>query len=387
MTSKLRNHQRELVQRLLRFPWRLDFNGLPQRFAVAGLALAVCTFVRAGDAPLTVLVDSNPVPPLAAPEGSRMTRGVSAAIDLLSSAGPMFNDSKVHGELERRMTSELRRGLEQANKFGQKGVLLKVQVLEQTTEAGTFYSLRGDGATLIGYGQNADAVCFASRCFNSMEAPIPPGARLSAESGYKWFEPGAGGKLKVSWYRKDVIESRAQLVTTDQEVTKRYSDAMVAEAFTGYADQLVKTVRTRQDRDSINQLIASRNDALKKQRSLEDELQRELQHAERAAKTSAMLNQIAGVFSLATTIAMVSTSMGEDVEKSTGGAIKSQADLVQAVKNLEAQTGKRVKEISVQQGEVTDRLNNIRGTLTGYGVKFDMVPQPGTPLKPFPSLP
>ena len=94
------------------------------RLYVVAIAVATSVLCSAGwAADYTRLVDSNPVPPLTAPEATTRSLMLSSAVRLAVEAGPAFNRSVVHSELQKAFDSALKEGLERASSQGQAGVL------------------------------------------------------------------------------------------------------------------------------------------------------------------------------------------------------------------------------------------------------------------------
>jgi hypothetical protein len=342
------------------------------------LAAAVGATCSAYAADYTQLVDSNPVPPLTAPEASSRAAIVGSAIKLAIQAGPAFNRSVVFGELQKTFSAALKDGLEQATQQGQAGVLLRQRVYEQTTESGPFYSFGGGpGAWLVGVGMDPDSACYASGCDKpAISAGIPPsGARVTSSSGYVWVQPEKGG-YTVSNYRADRLEERARVARATTESQAAYERTMAASAVKGYAQALEQRIRDTEDRKAVQQLLKSRDEAMGQLQSVEKKLAEELRKAERAAKTSATLNAIAGALSLASTVAMASASLGEDLSKSPDAPFASKEAVLDSVKKYGERSGLAVKALEIQRNTFRDSATGSTLQLFQIGVKYDMKQPP-----------
>jgi hypothetical protein len=345
--------------------------------------LSVVAFSNANSADYIRLVDSNPLPPLVAHEVSKRVVRLTSALDVISGAGPLFNERIVYRELQKNFNAELKRGFEQAKSLGQRGVLLKVQVLSTRTEANPFYSLRGNGAILIGVGKNPNDVCFVSMCYSSLQESIPSGTTLTQDSGYVWVEPTVDGRAyHSSLYRIDRMEERARQARLNEQTRAAYRTAITSEAISGYASQLAKTVRTRREREVVQELLKSRDDAVNRLNSVEANLSRELRRAERAAKTSSTLKDITGALAVASTIVMVNASMGEDV--TAVGKFDTKEEALKTMKEIEAQTGERIKSLTLEQSTLRNGITGWEGSLLKIGVEYEMTPPAGSVLAPLP---
>jgi hypothetical protein len=350
------------------------------RAALAAVVLCVGTQnVLAVD--YTRLVDSNPVPPLSAPESSSKVLRVGSIMKLAVQAGPAFNRTVTFGELRKAFDAELKRGLEKATAQGQAGVLLRVRLYEQTTDSGTFFSFGGGpGATLVGVGSDPDAACYATRCFDKLEADIPAqGSRLAAGSGYVWVRPD-GHRYEVSLYRADRLEGRARVTFFSQESKAAYEQTMASATVKGYGQALANRIRDSEDRKAVDKLMRDRQEAVEKLQAVEKKLAQELRKAERASKTSATLNQFAGALSLTSTVAMASASLGEDLSKSEYAPFKSKEAVLDAVSKFGAKAGQDVKALEIQQRTFRDSATGSTLQLYQIGVRYDMAAPTGTGL-------
>lgn len=345
------------------------------------LAAAIGAMWSTYAADYTRLVDSNPVPPLTAPEASSRAAILGSAIKLAIQAGPAFNRSIVYSELQKAFDAALKDGLEQATQQGQAGVLLRQRVYEQTTESGPLYSFGGGpGAWFVGVGMDPNSACYASGCDKSaVSAGVPPsGARVTSSSGYVWVQPGKGG-YTVSNYRADRLEERARVVRATTESQAAYERTMTASAIKGYAQALQQRIGDTENRKAVQQLLKSRDEALGQLQSVEKKLAEELRRAERAAKTSATLNSIAGALSLASTVAMASASLGEDLSKSPDAPFASKEAILDSVRKYGESSGLAVKALEIQRKTFRESATGSTMQLFQIGVNYDMK-QPSLPL-------
>ena len=347
-----------------------------------GMALALHS-VHGAAADFIRLVETNPPPPPVAPEMSPRSAKYNGIYEVLAAAGPWFNKTMVDSAMNKQFDSELKTGLAQAQTLGQKGVLMQIQMLTQTTEAGPFYSLRGSGASLIGVGPNADAICYSKKCYSQMDIPLQPGQSLADGSGYV-FITRQGNEYQVSRYRKELLEARAQQMHLSTQSAKVYEATIRSEGVSGYAGKLAESIRDRDEKQAVLKLLKDRDDALKKADALEAQLAKEMRRAERAARTSETLNAIAGAFQLASAINMASASMGEDVTKAVPGGITDKQGLTNAVDAIRNAAGSDVQSIRVQQGTLRNSITGWEQQILDIGIKYKMTPEPGTVFNPYP---
>lgn len=359
--------------------------------ALAAAQIAVSLNCLAADG---ILLPGKPVllPPTVVPgptSGSKLplknSTTLSGAIAVLADLGPKFNKTVVYSVLEKRYSERLNAGWAEAVKQGQRGVLMKVEVLQQTTDAGEFLALRGDGAYYVGTGPDADAVCFALKCGTELEPVIQPGQKLTSESAYIWTEL-VDGKFKVSRFSIKDLEGRSFAIRASGPAAAAYTEVVRTAAVQSYAESLVAAANNRADKLKIEALLQNRADNLKKIGEVEAELKRELERAERAAATSAMVRGLAGAFSLVSAVAMANISAGEDLHAhSPTGEIKDMDGLMGAVANFVASTGAKVDGLVAKQRTFTDAQTGVTTEILQLGVSFNRPPPgDGTVLNPKP---
>lgn len=102
--------------------------------------ITVPAIARPAPVPLTRLIDANPPPPPVAPSLSRSANRLKTVVDIVSAAGPAFNEMMVTRAYKQQFNIELEKGLKEANRLGQRGVLVKSFVVTETVEAGQYLS-------------------------------------------------------------------------------------------------------------------------------------------------------------------------------------------------------------------------------------------------------
>lgn len=369
-------------------PWaKTLFRAVLCATALAPLLTHGAEYIRVAprDGDYLRLVPSNPVPAPSAPIAPPHLGFRGAIIDILSMAGPMFNDVMVGQQLSKNFQDALNAGLQEAEKFGQQGLLIKVQIVSIPVAGGRFLKLRGKGAALVGVGPNADAVCFAARCYSTVEEKIPDGAGLTERSGYIWVEAEKEeGIFAATRYRIDTLEDRSRQIRLNEFVRSAYRSAVVATAIDGYAKRLAVRASDSTIKTAVMALIQSRIEARSRLEVIERDLMKGLRRARRAARASATLSQISGALSLASTIALANASLGEDVEKIAGGPMTSKADVAKAVMSIETTTGQKVRSLSVEQQTIRSSIGEWESRILQIGVELDVVPDGGSVLVPLP---
>lgn len=341
------------------------------------LVISACTSLSVAAADYIRLVDSNPVPPLSVPEHSMRTVALSSILELVANAGPLFNQSTVFGKLQESFDVALKEGLEEAARQGQAGALLRLRVFEQKTDAGPFYTLLGGkGVVLVGVGMDPDAALYGEVRSGTITAGIPPaGAVLAEPSGYVWVTKDAAKMdYVVSRYRADRLEERARVALATQESRRAYEQARAASAVEGYAKVLLQRIQNAESRKAVEQLLKSQQEALTELADIETKLAAGLRKARRAAKTSAMLDSIAGALSLASTIAMASASLGEDLLKSPEAPFSSKETVRDAVERYGQKQGQEVQSLDIRRTVISDRVKGTRVELFTIGVQYQMTP-------------
>lgn len=330
------------------------------------------------------LVDSNPMPPPATPLDSKSASRLTSVVEIFSNAGPEFNSSKIYREFNKNLNASLQEGMEDARRLGQKGVLIQTQIYGTTTDAGTYYSLRGRGAYLIGVGNDPNSVCFSSRCYSILQEPQTPTAQPTDESGYIWVEKNdSGNGYKTFFYNTESIEGRARSLYLNEKIRGAYRAAIVGSAINGYAKQLANVVNTIKERNEILGILKNKDEAEKRYKEIDAQLAKDLKRAESAAKTSSTLNAIAGILSLASTISLASVSMGEDISNSTVSGALSKEDVLNTVNAIEMQTGQKIKSLKLEQNIINDSINGYEAQILKIGIEY-LPPPSGSVLAPLP---
>ena len=323
----------------------------------------------------TRLVPANlPPPPVERTLSGKGIR-VSAFYQILAKAGPAYNEGRVRRELEKGLIEDVERGKELLRKTGQRGILLKVQLVSQVTPGGQdFYSLRGDGVILVGVGPDANSVCYVARCFNVVETDLPSGAKVTTGSGYLWVEPEGSNRHRVSAFDIGAMEARATKLSIDAQA----ADQAMYTARTHAIDDFTKAARaaatSERDKTMLASLADQRANAIKKIGEVEEALAAELRRQERIARVSSTLNTIAAAFTLASAISTATVSIGEDVSAAVPGGIQSKESLVAAVNSLAAESNAKIVTLTTQQTTVRTSLGLIETSITTIGIAVGLDP-------------
>jgi hypothetical protein len=331
------------------------------------------------------LVPTKPVLPLNIPEISNKASGYKSAISLLAKVGPWYNESRVFKELEKNVTRELEKGFAEVAQTGQRGVLIKVQVLSTPQEAGPYYQLRGDGATFVGTGPNADAVCFAKKCFgDNLDAPIPAGASLAQGSGYVWVERGTKGQYTRSLYQASSLEDRAKQTYFNQETRDAYMQAVKGEAYSAYVDNLSTRLKLKEQKETLAVLEAKRKETIAQVAKIEEEYAKEMRRQAQIQRNYENLAALHGILSTASMLASAQNAIGENLGDAAD--FSSPEAVLDKLKAMAAASGAEAADIKVRQTTQKSAQGEIERQTLEFGAKFEMpVPAPqGTVLLPLP---
>lgn len=316
----------------------------------------------------TRLIPSNPLPPLVAPTSSSTAAAYMPAVTkLIAAAGPWFNSYMTQKKVQEAWALNASNGLKEADKYGYRGVLLRFSVAEQQASAGTFYTVQGNGVELIGVGQDANAVCYSVRCDQKLLGfTMPSGSKLTANSGYYWIER-AGGAVEISHFNGPELEDRASLARSVGDAAALYRKTVARDIMTAYSQNLERVATTRADKAEIKKLLDSREKALKEMDRIEKELDKELDNAKRAARTSATLNSIASAFNLAGAINMAVSQL-PDLD--TNG-VASKADLLKKVQAFEQNSNVKVRDMTERQTIIRGQVQGVETVILEKGVMYD----------------
>lgn len=318
-----------------------------------------------------MLIALEALPPLSKPIFSKIFT-IKDAVELLSGLGPAFNDLAVKSRYEKAYRDALVIGLKDAKRLGQKGVLIRSTLVKEPTPASgvDYYSLEGSGVEVIGIGPSANEVCVAQKCHISLAPPLPPNKEYVA--GYAFAEPMPRGKIKVEQYRKADLETRTRLVFDTPAVAAASLAATKSAAFAGYAQALRAQLKTREDRIDLDNLIKARLDAQAALKAIEDELAAEMARVARMARTSANLEMIVGVFSLASAINIASSSVGDGPGVAKLKGATSIDDVKSIMKEIEVQTGKTVNRLIIRQRTATNVINGVETRTLTIGAELGL---------------
>lgn len=329
------------------------------------------------------LIPGASLPPPVQPDVSAKAAYALLAYNLIAKAGPWYNEKKVKDELQKSFDDALTKGLKKAETLGQKGVLLKVQVLQEQVPAGTLYSLRGSGATMVGVGPDADSICYAQECYVALETAMRPGQTVTADSGYVFIET-SGKAFEVKKYAISILDAKAKQMRLDTALRNIYNESIRARAMDGYAEQLIKVAKDQSDRKAIQSLLQNRDDALKQIRNVEKELAAELNRQKSIAAAAATLNSISNALSLGGAIAMANATLGTDVTAGQPNGINSIPELQSILGAMGVDSTTKIQSINVRHKTIQNQLTGTETQIFSVGVSHDMKPDTFDVLSPKP---
>ncbi|TPQ26384.1 hypothetical protein [Cupriavidus pinatubonensis] len=352
-------------------------------FVVFVVFLASPLLAQPSNGPYVQLIPGASLPPPVGPDLSAKAAYVGLAYNLIAKAGPWYNEKKVKDELQKNFEDAFTNGLKRADTLGQKGVLLKVQVLQEQVPAGTLYSLRGSGATVVGVGPDADSICYAQECYVALETAMRPGQTVTSDSGYVFIER-SGKVFEVKKYSINILDAKAKQMRFDKELRNIYNESIRAKAMDGYAEQLIKVAKDQSDRKAIQSLLQNRDDALKQIRNVEKELAAELNRQKSIAAANATLKSISNALSLGSAIAMASATLGTDVTAGQPNGINSIPQLQSILGAMGVDSATKIQSINIQHKTIQNQLTGTETQILTVGVSHDMKPDTFDVLSPKP---
>jgi hypothetical protein len=310
----------------------------------------------------TRLIPSNPqLPPVRA--DSREITKTKNAVALINKAGPIFNQTMVRWEYEKRLNSEFERGLAEATRLGQEGFLIQSFVVTQPVEGADFKSLKNGGAQLIGVGPSIEGVCQAFRCdlgTSFLREPRPTGTQQFDPSyGYTWVSIKGDGKVEVVRYGKQYVEQHAHNTALNADLRIALLEATQLQAVGDYADAVARQFKSEEDKKVINEMIQNRNKAIEAIKANETQYEKEMTRALKAAQVSRSLNMLVGVFEFAGVAKMAYDTYGTDA----GDLTKQGIQPATTVDELKGQFKKILDDSSAEIGKIRREQNRLRGNL------------------------
>ena len=328
--------------------------------------------------PSTVqLLDSKAyMPPPVKPDTTFKAFSPKGLLKSIAEAGPWYNKASVYGNLTKAWVASAKKGLAEAERFGQKGLLLKVEVLQEPIPAGggTFYSLRDSGVAYLGVGPDANSVCIRMRCELSLSPSIKPIQSYAEGSGYYWVTEGSRWRINAERYDIGQLEDRSRLVTINKQLQNDIVTLTYSRALTDLTDRLREIATMRQDRQRIDDYATERTKALAEMELIEMELSKQLRRAKRAAESSRTLNTITSAFSLGSAIAMINASTGEDVSKAVPGEIRSPQDIQTGLSNIKSDADARVQNLKKRRNAAKAKSTAAETSLIEISVEYRLDP-------------
>lgn len=296
--------------------------------------------------------------------------------------GPAFNVAVVNKELQKRFAASVKQGWTEADRFGQKGMLVRVTLRVREADAGPFYRLADDGVAFVGAGPNADAVCLAERCGTELKSITAPGEKVSEGSGYYWFEPDTAGKLNMRSYKLEKMEESVKFISFNEYLLKHTEESARQAALDGYAKKLAEVTKSAKDSEQVQRLLSERDESRKKLYEVERQLAAEMERVKKAADAAETLAAYSTVFSLASSIALANASTGENINALAGGEIKSKEALLSVLKTLTASSGKKVEALRLDSTTYSNKATGSETQLLNIGILYKMDPKDNHVIKP-----
>jgi hypothetical protein len=324
------------------------------------------------------LVDPDWIPPVVA--------SVKQGVFVRGLFGKTFRIGKelhdIAGEkaIVSRVEDELRKGLDQANRFGQKGALIKLRVVAARVEKTDHLNLLD--LVVVGVGPDPDSVCFAAQCFNSLETPNPDPKMFSytSSTGYYWITAAKNGK-DMNYHRFEIapIEQRARTVVLHEAARSAYSRAVSASAIAGYAERLAADQKKADQQAVIKALISSRDSAIGRMEQIDRELWERMERARRADRLGATLKMVSGALSLASQIYLAKAALPADTKIPPD---VTSEQLSATAKSVYEESHRTIIQMQNSREEQQTIIIQSDTKILDFGAQNGMQVQPGTVFKP-----
>lgn len=325
--------------------------------------------------PFTILQKPMDLPPVLP---SALVK-FQAASDGAQIAAVMFNQTLIQRLVESQWKVAFDDGANEARRLGQKGFLIRVEVMTEPVEAGEFLSLRGgQGVTLVGIGPNPGAVCLAASCFDRLVPKTSSVQSVSPASSYYWVKD-AKESFEADRFDLKALESSANLAALNREMRMSIESASQWEFVSDYAEKLAKSAKDEESARAVNALIARRGEAAAKMKRIEVDLAAEMARAKIAAETANSIRAYANIVTVGTAINTVRVNLGEDAAKKVAGA-KSNSQIAAGVDGIATQSSIKIKSLIGGRAQVVDELSNVKATILEAGAKSGMAPSRYVPL-------
>lgn len=350
------------------------------------LALAALVFssalphqIASADTAHTVIPASPylPIMPPPAPmdsKGGLIVRGVGMTFEV-------FLNWLVRDEVQRTFRAAVTKGVADAGRSGQDGVLLNVRYAENRTATNKWISGGpvGEGVSVVGIGPSPSAVCFITRCDRPSGVLLNPTAarRFTADSDYYWVaipqkSKGARGEPVISRYRRQTLQAWTTHVTLNDAAARSFAHATNGQIVDGLARKVMEEAKTESARAEVSRILANREQARKELERIEAELATELNRQAERAKTMETLNVMSLVLK------------GGDLYNL---AVMSKKDESTSTLTLEEQLkagGAHIEILRNRSAQWTDKFDGTTKILLEQTVQYS-VPAPRlapTPVKP-----
>lgn len=325
--------------------------------------------------PLTIMQKTMQLPP-SMPSGPILMDSAAQSVQII---GSLFNQLVIQDKVKSQWTDAFADGASEARRLGQKGFLIRVEVMTEPVESGDFLSLRGgQGVTLMGVGPDAGAVCLAASCFDRLVPKASSVQDYAPASSYYWVKETTNSFVAHRYGLRD-LESRTSQISFDADMRKSIKEVNEWEALSDYSDKLEKNTKNKEDSKAVVALINSRNDAAENYQKIERELVAELAKAKKATETSNNIRAFADIVTVSTAINTVRVNLGDDVAKSVEGS-KTNDQIATRLDEISKRSSVMIQSLINGRVKVQDDLSKVKGTILKLGNQNDMTPKISTPL-------
>lgn len=284
------------------------------------LSVGTTLVVAATDVTPTPLIPASPYSRMLPPPAPSDTKGGLTAEGLGWGLDFLLN-WWVKNEVKSSFQAAVARGLAEANKSGQQGVLLNVQYAENRTATDQWISGGpvGEGVSIVGIGPDPGAVCFITRCDKPSGAQLNPSAarRYTNDSDYYWVGRTANPKdirrgYVISRYSRQALETWTTQVVINDSAAKSFAKATNIRIVDGLAQRLAEEANTGVARAEISRILALRDQARTELDRVESELATELNRQAERAKTLETLKVMSWALSAGQLANMAAISRKDD---------------------------------------------------------------------------
>lgn len=305
--------------------------------------------------PYTRLVDSSIRLPQVAPGSSRAFHGHDAG-----DAAQLFLAQFQEAPFRKEWEDAAKLGLRRAADAGARGTLLRKTFIEVPGTIPPFPL--GKGVELVGVGMDAADACINGRCWERL-APLPPGARFTADSDFVWISivPDKDGRAVLheeTYLATGAFESHAQLIAHNATLMEQKRNEAWGRRVEHDALLLAAYAPAEAHRDQAKKLLDSRKRAAAEYDRINQGLAREMERARNAAAARKMDAVLSQVLNLSARLALAASMLGAPLSASSGAQLSSalQAEEARSVARASGLTSVR----DAQKAQLQDAEQQIR---------------------------